>query len=706
MASKRLRERARHWVRGSAVLATLAVAVAVAVVPAVSTAPSAGAVDPQPWSVTATPLANLTDGQPVTMTVKTNDPTFPIYTAEAHVCRSGVTYDPSSADRPNDDFKLGGDNCPLTPISSSADQGATASTYVQAPTPEGAKFSIHVGVGVVAWTSSISGSSEHLACNSDFPCTLVVELQAGNPATWIPWQVDLHYQIDDPVAGCGGPASAVVTSAASDRMSNAWVNWTLAACKQPGQKGALTTASFLSEGDAVQNFSLGKVDMAYSAAGYNPIVNLAPDAPDPKRPAIYVPVAVNAAVMALGNGQPGLGGTKIPFSPASLTLDEAAAIVSGGTAGLTPDQEKALWTRNPEFDPAKGGSRIMVSVVGVFPVEGPAESESSSWFGTNYFQKLTPSNWVVPNIPQFGTDAGKARGSDAALALASPSYNLALGLYTGRPSLRKVLRGIGGSDYGGLWALTDLETANALGMVPVNLQNASGQFVTPDADSLAAAVPTMIPQADGTLVPNPSAAAPVGQPQPYPSTYVEYAMAPAEPLVDADGCARPASQKLLKDWLTYVLGAGQQSLPAGMVPLTAALAAQAQQQLAKVGAAPSTATCSTPPPDTTTTDAGRGTSAASGGGAASDSSSYGSSSDYGSTPAGGTGAAAGAASPAGAELAVSTGPIPDYGGSSAPSGLVAVATLLGIVLLVFGAAALSSGRGRSLLRRPTTGAGP
>ena len=56
------------------------------------------------------------------------------------------------------------------------------------------------------------------------------------------------------------------------------------------------------------------------------------------------------------------------------------------------------------------------------------------------------------------------------------------------------------------------------------------------------------------------------------------------------------------------------------------------------------------------------------------------------------------AGPATAELAVASGPIPDYGGNSPASGLVAVATLLGIVVLVFGAAALSSGRGRSLLR--------
>ena len=171
--------------------------------PTVSTAPTAGAVDPQPWSVTATPTTFITDGQPLVMNVKTSDPNFPIYSAEAHVCRSGITYHPSSSDRPDDDFRLGGDNCPLTPISSSADSGVTASTYLLAPTPGGATFSMAAGVGVVAWTSYPSGVATTLTCDSDHPCTLVVELQAGNPATWIPWQVELSYQIDDPVAGSG-----------------------------------------------------------------------------------------------------------------------------------------------------------------------------------------------------------------------------------------------------------------------------------------------------------------------------------------------------------------------------------------------------------------------------------------------------------------------------------------------------------------------
>ena len=270
------------------------VAVGTTVVPALSSG-RAAADGGQPWSVAAAPVANLTDGQSVAITVKT-DASFPIYSAEAHVCRSGVTYQPSSDDRPAVDFKLGGDNCPLTPISSSADASVVDNnTYLGSQSAEGETFALRVGTGVVDWQSTVSGSKVSLTCDADHPCTLVVEILGGNPSSWIPWTKTLAYQVDDPVAGCGGPASGFVTSGSSDRMSDAWVGWTLAECKRPGRRGAATTASFPGEGSAVADFASGKLDLAYSALGYNPDANLVgadPEDPNPvpKRAAVNVPV--------------------------------------------------------------------------------------------------------------------------------------------------------------------------------------------------------------------------------------------------------------------------------------------------------------------------------------------------------------------------------------------------------------------------------
>jgi len=144
------------------------------------------------------------------------------------------------------------------------------------------------------------------------------------------------------------------------------------------------------------------------------------------------------------------------------------------------------------------------------------------------------------------------------------------------------------------WTLTDLATAKEMGLTPVAIRNAAGKYVLPTAASLAAAVPTMTKQADGTLVPNPASKA---NPDAYPLSFVEYALAPAAPLVSTAGAERlaapgraaasttprTASQALLTSWLTYATGAGQSSLPPGFAPLTADLQAQAAKAIAAIG---------------------------------------------------------------------------------------------------------------------------
>ena len=78
-------------------------------------------------------------------------------------------------------------------------------------------------------------------------------------------------------------------------------------------------------------------------------------------------------------------------------------------------------------------------------------------------------------------------------------------------------------------------------------------------------------QTDGRRVPDPDAAASGA----YPLTMIEYAMAPAEPLVDAACAPRAESQQLLSSWLTYLTGPGQATLAPDFVPLTPELAAEA-----------------------------------------------------------------------------------------------------------------------------------
>jgi len=210
----------------------------------------------------------------------------------------------------------------------------------------------------------------------------------------------------------------------------------------------------------------------------------------------------------------------------------------------------------------------------------------------------------VPDLPKYGEAAGRARGADASLALADPSYILAVDLYSNSSFLSKTLAGLpnSGGGLGGVWVLSDMAIADELTMTPVALGNANGAFVAPTPETMTSAVSRMEPDASGVLQLDPTVTAPAGQPQPYPLTYVEYAMVPAEPLVDATCTARPDSQAALAAWLDYLVSPeGQSELSPGMVALTPELQTQAAAAIAQVGAAPLTCTPPPPPPGTSPT---------------------------------------------------------------------------------------------------------
>ena len=145
--------------------------------------------------------------------------------------------------------------------------------------------------------------------------------------------------------------------------------------------------------------------------------------------------------------------------------------------------------------------------------------------------------------------------------------------------------------------MTDYATALLLGMTPVQIENANGVFVGPTAESMAAAVPTMKKTDDGRLMPDFSSVPNIDGVQPYPLTYVEYAVAPTQKLVDSKCVERAKSQGLMSTWLNYVAGDGQSKLPAGYLPLTDDLKTTAATAIAKVGSeAPTCAAASTTAP--------------------------------------------------------------------------------------------------------------
>ncbi|MDQ6927547.1 MAG: hypothetical protein M3159_02650 [Actinomycetota bacterium] len=568
------------FIRAAVLVATLS---ALATPPA--TAVAAAATQP---TITVAPVTGVVDGQPLRITVQTTKD-VPVGGAVAHLCRDGATYAPSPVlgQSPfTTDFRLNGPNCPLNPISSSADN--EANDYGHFDDPGGETFLFRAGAGVVNWKDGDTDRS--LTCDSDHPCALVVELSVGSGKSqqWQPHAFTLTYAKDDPFAGCGGPAPGIVESGGSDRMVDAWVNWTRKECTLPGRTGAATRASFVGEGDAVSSFVAGTVDLAYSAGGLNADMGLVAP-PDPgqtatTRKSIAIPLGLNATVVAVSGGDR-VNGHNVPFRDIKLKVDETAGMISGGPLGVGP-YEDAIKARNPElvggvFDNHNG-----------FVIGGYAGVEATTWYGTRWLKTLAPDAWKVPdNNTFFGSNGGKPRGIHNSLAVADPSFAHALDLVTGRPQLRKNVIGVA-AEGAGVWALTDLVTANALSMTPVQVQNAKGDFVAPTPESLTAAVSTMKPDDAGVLIADPSATAASGAMQPYPLTMVEYAIVPAEPLVDASSCtARTDSQALLKGWLDYVVGDGQTQLPSGMVALPADIQTSAKAAIAKVGTEPVSGAC-------------------------------------------------------------------------------------------------------------------
>jgi hypothetical protein len=273
---------------------------------------------------------------------------------------------------------------------------------------------------------------------------------------------------------------------------------------------------------------------------------------------VAVPIAINAAIVGVYGGVE-QSGHRVPYQDIKLTYNEAAAMFSGGPRAVDP-YLGAIDQRNDEltqdiFDPSSG----LVPPVAAYP-----DPEASSWYMTRAFKLLAPDAWKVPDLPSYQDARGKPRGIDAGLALAEPSYT-----------------------QGGVWILTDRSVANDLHLSPVKLSQTGGNFIAPTPANLIAALPSMKADGQGILISDPTKT-PAGA---YPMTFVEYALAPAEPLMGTDCTPRASSEGLLKDWLTYVTGDGQAKLPGGLVPLTADLKTQAADAIKKVGAAPVSGTC-------------------------------------------------------------------------------------------------------------------
>lgn len=529
------------------------------------------------YTITVTPAGNLVDGQAFTVTVA-GPPGMT-------VLNSGFC-DPSMP-QPTSDRDL---------TEWCTDTVGNATTGGLAPAgPDGvAELTIRAGTGAATKTAPALGTTHSWRCDATSSCKLPLVISPPNGDATFDVSTMLTYRDDDPTAGCGGNAADQVSSSAPDRLTEQWVAWTVAEC---AGRGLSTSASFENDGRALGEFEDGTVDLAYSAvapgtAGFGAGT----------RSAVATPVAVNATVLAVAGFYPSASsvpGTKLwkHVDDVKISRDELTALLSGHL-GLDEDLQGSLVARNPQL-------QVQAGAIGFTAPSALAGPQATTWFGSRLLEAVGGAGWSYPNsASKYGDKAGTPLGRFGDYNSITNSLAM-VNLSTGKPQLvGEIYRKLAEKPEAVslvTFYLTDLATARQLRLAPVAIADGHGGFVAPTEASVAAAVPTLEAGPGGFSAPSTKDLA-AGA---YPLTFLEYAVTPAQKLLDGDCKEKPGELAAIKRWLTYVTGDGQaptQFADSGMLPLPEAARSQAVASLARIGTAePTTGPCAPAVPVTTTT---------------------------------------------------------------------------------------------------------
>jgi hypothetical protein len=550
-------------------------------------APAARA-DDLPYTLEVSPTTGLVDGQAVSVVVRAATGQRIGSSGLIYICRADATYTSNADLQP---YTAG--KCPNAPISSS---GSLLPWPIRSyPNGSTSVSTVRMGTGTTQWGPAGDPDQFSLTCDPANPCRLVIEIPVEGRGRFIDASTLLTFADDSPIGACGGSDPDALNAGGPDRMLGTWINWTRSQCVASGSQ-ASTLAVLTGEGDGHESFARGQADLSYSAVG----PHFPGSTPEEPRASVSVPVGLNAAVIGVLGGYGTRDadwpdGVPRPFTDVKVTIAEMASLFGAGPFLFEASNYDSMAARNPQL--AAVGS--LTNFGRINPL-APAGAEAVSWLATTAFDTQAADQWRTPPLDIEGNPPDVPRGVHASFALADPPFVSALfELYSAQSILKKAIaeNEFKPYNYGPIWILTDLATASQLGIPTVAVQNAAGNYVAPTADSLRAAVPAMEEQADGTFLPDIATEAPDA----YPLTFVEHAVAPTEPLLDAACEPRTGSQELLADWLAYITGPGQAVLPAGMVGLTPELAAAAEDARAAVGQAAPTGDCAPEEPTTTTT---------------------------------------------------------------------------------------------------------
>jgi hypothetical protein len=464
-------------------------------------------------------------------------------------------------------------------------------------------------------------------CLPSEPCTFSIAVWTENVLT--PGQ-DSVYFLGVPVTfldssaglACNGPAAGQINSESPDRLGETVTQWGIDACQSGvagGQALTFNLGSSNSDDQALCAFAGGSVDLAYSAVGYG-APGFSPancqGGAQPTRSYVAIPIALNAVVLghspnqvqsppyrSFGTGLTNYPQLKVTIAQFAQLLSNGGYVDVSGSGAQTSDTGtwasqlgQGILALDPSLSTGYQDSCSNCVIVGAGSGVGVAATsgtDATTYLASKFLDALAPSQLVsAPNAQ--AAFPPEQLGTLSNFGVPPPAFDVQT--YTGHTILGHYMTPLSGTAW---WALTDAATAASTWgglddfalQTPDSVSSAPSQatYVAPTQVAMQAAVADMTAQSDGTLLPNPQGGA-VNGVEPYPLTYVEYAIAPTQALMNSNCTSDTVAQTAMNQWLTFLVGQGQSDLPAGMAPLPGPLAAQAEADIAKVGSAASACT--------------------------------------------------------------------------------------------------------------------
>jgi ABC-type phosphate transport system substrate-binding protein len=424
-----------------------------------------------------------------------------------------------------------------------------------------------------------------LACSAANPCSILVyeidglsvppdRLPGRNvviPITFARSQADCPPVFDFDVRVDGSATSAELFYA-----------WAAAVCT--GADGIVLDYTETSSTTGRENFLDGLVDMGISAiAADDEELSKHPG----YRPFSYAPVAASAMVIAYNLRDPFTGNRldDVVLSPRLI----ARLITNTNTDGFFKDPELAVLNPGMRF-PAGGATRPILraertagtEIVTALLATDPGAQRFLA--GNDDYRVTVQSayrNYAYP------TDIFANESADVAYLPRQGQRAGALRLFYG---VSPTGSNPETTTFNGVIGVIDLPTARRFGLQVARIKMADGSVVGPTDEAILAGIADMDLTPQGTLVADPTPEA-AGA---YPLARVDYALVPRQ-------VPTLAKRADIRRVLEYAVGAGQNSLPAGYVPLPAALRTTTRNVAAAITSVEQSAATSTTSTTSTTT---------------------------------------------------------------------------------------------------------